>query len=201
LRERFPEVVETQPELLAHHYTEAGLIAQAIPYWQKAIERSAHVEAVGHLTKGLELLKTLPDTPERTQQELLLCVALGPALIASKGYASPDTVDVYTQARALCQQIGETPQLFSALWGLMVVYLVQPQYSLAYELGQQLLTLAQRTQDSALLMEAHYALGLSSLWLGKLTLALEHAERSAEFCNPQHHRAHTLLYGQVSGGT
>ena len=74
LEAQFPEICETQPELLAHHYTEAGLHAQAIPYWQRAgqraIQRSANVEAIGHLTKGLELLKTLPDTPERTQQEL-----------------------------------------------------------------------------------------------------------------------------------
>src|SRR4029450_11888489 len=83
LDERFPETTETQPELLAHHYTEAGLIAQAIPYWQRAGERatqrSAGVEAVAHLTRGLELLKTLPDTPERTQQELALQTILAPA--------------------------------------------------------------------------------------------------------------------------
>ena len=81
LEARFPEIGETQPELLAHHYTEAGLMAQAIPYWQRAgqraIERSANVEAISHLTKGLELLTTLPDTPERTQQELALQIALG----------------------------------------------------------------------------------------------------------------------------
>src|SRR5713101_7143279 len=72
LADRIPETIETQPELVAHHYTEAGLIEQAIPYWQKAgeraIQRSAHVEAIAHLTRGLELLKVLPDTPERTQQ-------------------------------------------------------------------------------------------------------------------------------------
>ena len=81
LEEQFVEIIETQPELVAHHYTEAGLIEQAIPYWQRAgqraIERSANVEAISHLTKGLELLKTLPDTPERTQQELTLQIALG----------------------------------------------------------------------------------------------------------------------------
>ena len=81
LEERFPETTETQPELVAHHYTEAGLIAQAIPYWQQAGERasqrSAYVEAVAHLTKGLEVLKTLPDTPERAQQELTLQATLG----------------------------------------------------------------------------------------------------------------------------
>jgi predicted ATPase len=92
LEERFPETVETQSELLAHHYTEAGLIAQALPYWQKAGERasqrSANTEAISHLTKGLELLKTLPDTPERAQQELLLQTSLGAVLMAAKGLQS-----------------------------------------------------------------------------------------------------------------
>ena len=93
LEARFPEVCVTQPELLAHHYTEAGLSAQAIPYWQRAgqraIERSANVEAISHLSKGLALLKTLPDTPERAQQELAIQASLGPVLIATKGYAAP----------------------------------------------------------------------------------------------------------------
>ena len=93
LEEQFPETVETQPELVAHHYTEAGLIAQAIPYWQRAgqraIQRSANVEAISHLTKGLELLKTLPDTPERAQQELTLQIALGMPLDSHQGLCGP----------------------------------------------------------------------------------------------------------------
>ena len=88
LAEQFTETVETQPELLAHHYTEAGLTAQAIPYWQRAGERatqrSAYVEAISHLTKGLELLRTLPETAERTQQELTLQVALGVPLLRQR---------------------------------------------------------------------------------------------------------------------
>ena len=128
LAERFPETVETQPELLAHHYTEAGLIEQAIPYWQqagqRAIQRSANVEAIAHLTKGLELLKTLPDTPERAQQELALQIALGSPLMATKGYAAPEVAQAYTRARELCQQVGETPQLFPVLCGTMGVLCV-----------------------------------------------------------------------------
>src|SRR5438552_2503002 len=88
LEVRFPEICETQPELLAHHYTEAGVLAQAISYWQRAgqraIERSAHPEAIAHLTKGLEMLATLPDTPERARQELAMQTTLGPALVATK---------------------------------------------------------------------------------------------------------------------
>ena len=93
LEERFTEIKETQPELLAHHYTEAGLIEQAIPYWQqagqRATQRSANVEAISHLTKGLELLKTLPDTPERAQQELTLQIDLGRAIDGHEGLCGP----------------------------------------------------------------------------------------------------------------
>src|SRR5262249_49788608 len=109
LEAQFSETKETQPELLAHHYTEAGFIAQAIPYWQKAGEkatqRSAHAEAVAHLTRGLELLKTLPDTSERIQQELTLQLAFGGALSAVKGFTAPDVKQIFTRARALCQQL------------------------------------------------------------------------------------------------
>jgi predicted ATPase len=94
LAEKFSETTETQPELLAHHYTEAGLIAQAIPYWQKAGQRasqhSAHAEAISHLTTALELLKPLPNTLERSQQELTLQIALGVPLMATKGFAAPE---------------------------------------------------------------------------------------------------------------
>ncbi len=127
LEERFPDTKETQPELLAHHYTEAGLIVQAILYWRKAgeraIQRSANVEAVGHLTKGLELLKTLPDTPERVQQELTLQLALSDALIIVKGYTAPEVEKTVLRARDLCQQLGETPQLVPVLIRLWLFYL------------------------------------------------------------------------------
>src|SRR5262249_6878894 len=89
LEEQFAETAEAQPELLAHHYTEAGLTEQSIAYWykagQRAIERSAHVEAISHLTKGLELLATLPETPQRLQREVDMLIALGASLIAAKG--------------------------------------------------------------------------------------------------------------------
>src|SRR5262245_5059626 len=106
LEEQFRQTVATQPELVAHHYTEAGLIAQAIPYWQqageRAAQRSAYVEAISHLTQGLELLQPLPDSPERTQQELTLQIALGGALMAIKGYAAPEVGHAYARARELC---------------------------------------------------------------------------------------------------
>src|SRR5262245_62548934 len=103
LEARFPETAETQPELLARHYTEAGLTEKAVHYWhhagQKAIERSAHVEAIAHLRQGLELLKTLPETAERVQREVDMLIALGASLIAAKGYTAPEVGEASTYAR------------------------------------------------------------------------------------------------------
>ncbi len=124
LEGRFPDTVETQPELVAHHYTEAGLIAQALPYWQRAgeraVQRSANAEAIHHLTKGLELLETLPDTPERNRQELTLDTTLGPALIATKGNAAPEVEQTYARALELCRRLGEPPAtLPGAVWSTL----------------------------------------------------------------------------------
>jgi predicted ATPase len=180
LEEQFPETAETQPELLAHHYTEAGLIAQAVPSWQRAgqqaLQRFANPEAVRHLGKGLELLPTLSETPARAQQELDLLLALGPALMATGGVATPEVEQVYTRACALCHQIGETPQLFPALRGLRMFYLNRGVLATARELGEQLLRLAQRETAPTHLLEAHVALGTTLFLLGDYMAARMHLE-------------------------
>ncbi len=197
LEERFPETKETQPELLAHHCTEAGLITQAIPYWQKAgqraSQRSANVEAISHLTKGLDVLKALPDAPERTQQELELQTTLGPALMATKGYAAPEVEKIFARARELCQQLGETPQIFAVLRGLWGFYIVRGELQTAHELGEQLLRLAQSVQDPALLLEARYGLGATSFYLGEFASAREHSKQGMVFYDPQKRRSHPAL--------
>ena len=200
---QFPEVCETQPELLAHHYTEAGLHAPAIGYWQKAgqraIERSANLEAVGHLTTGLDLLKTLPDTPERTQQELTLHTALGVSLRATKGFGAPEVGQVYARARELCQQVEETPQLVPVLRGLWEFYELQGELQTARELAEQLLTLAQRVQEEELLLVAHSVLGDTLIWLGEFASARAHLEQGMALYHPQQYRSHAFLYGYDSG--
>jgi TOMM system kinase/cyclase fusion protein len=199
LEARFPDICETQPELLAHHYTEAGLGAQAIPYWQqagqRAGQRSAHAEAIAHLNKGLELLQSLPDTPERARQELGLQVALGPALMVAKGWGAPEVEHVYARARALSQQVGESPELFPVLWGLWRFYLVRAEYETARELGEQCLSLAQRVQDSALLLLARLALGGTMYLVGELPPARAHLEQGLALYAPQQHRALAFHYG------
>ena len=122
LGERFPESVESQPELIAYHYTQAGLNDHAMPYWQRAgvraSQQGAYAAAAAHLGKALEMLASQPDTRERRQRELDLQTALGPALMATKGYAAPELAAAYGRAKALCQELGETLPLHPVLWGL-----------------------------------------------------------------------------------
>jgi TOMM system kinase/cyclase fusion protein len=203
LEARFPTLCATQPEVLAHHFTEAGLREQAIGYWQqagqRAIERSANLEAIGHLTTALDVLKTLPDTPERTQHELTLYTALGVPLRATKGFGAPEVGQVYARARALCQQVEETPQLSPVLRGLWEYYELQGELQTARELGEQLLTLAQHVQEEELLLVAHHVLGDTLVWLGEFAGARAHLEQGMVLYHPQQHRAHAFLYGYDSG--
>jgi TOMM system kinase/cyclase fusion protein len=203
LEAQFPETAETQPELLAHHYTEAGLGEQAVGYWQRAgqraLERSANLEAVTHLTRGLEVLKTLPDTPQRLQHELALQTTLGPALMATRGNAAPEVGHAYARARELCQQVGETPQLFLVLSGLWRFYAVRAELQAAREVGEQLLGLAQRQRDPALILEAHRALGTTLYFPGELTSARVHLEQGMALYHPQQHRSHAFLYARDPG--
>jgi predicted ATPase len=199
LEAQFPETAETQPELLAHHYTEAGLSGQAVGYWQKAgqrtLQRSANAEAIAHLTKGLELLRTLPDTPERTQLELVLQTTLGPALLAAKGSGAPEMERAYARAFALCRQGGETPQLFPVMRGLWRFSCTRAELHTARELAEQLLALAQRLQERDLLLQAHHAQGLTLFYGGALAQARAHLEQSTTLYDPQQHRSHAFRYG------
>jgi class 3 adenylate cyclase/predicted ATPase len=203
LEARFPTLVETQPELVAQHYTAAGCAEQAVHYWQQAgqqaSDRSAHLEAIIHVTTGIELLTTLPETPAHTQQALTLYIALGAALIITKGQAAPEVEHAYTQARALCQQVGETPQLAPVLLGLWRFYLVRSQFHTARELGETLLCMAQRTDDPALTVIAYYALGSPWLWLGALPAARQHLEEGIARYTPDQRHAPVFRIGHDPG--
>ena len=205
LAERFPETKESQPELLARHYTDAGLIEPAIPYWlqagQQASRRSAHVEAIRQLTTGLELLATLPDTPERAEHELMLQVTMGTSLLATKGFAAPELGKAYARARELCRQLGETPQLFPVLMGLRGFYSVLGDLQTAREIAEELLRLAEGVNDKTLLLEAHYALGIPLNLLGEFVQARTHLEQSIALDDPEQHRARHFTYGMDPGVT
>jgi class 3 adenylate cyclase len=139
LERLYPDWLVERSEELAHHYTEAGITEKAVHYWhyagQKAIERSAHVEAINHLRTGLALLQTLPETPERVQQEVDMQIALGASLIATKGQASPEVGQTYTYARQLCQHLENPHQLFPILRGLWIYHLNRAEYQTAHALG------------------------------------------------------------------
>jgi predicted ATPase len=188
---------------LAHHYRHSGHPEQAVVYCQRAgehaIQRSAYPEAIGLLTTGLELLQTLPDTPDRSQQELDLQMPLGLALVATKGYTAPEVGQVYARACELCQQVGDTTQLFKALWGLRSFSFVRGEYQRARELEEQCLRLAQRVQDPALLLGAHRALGATLLMCGELTTAQAHFEQGIALYDPQQYSALAVVYGQDQG--
>jgi predicted ATPase len=182
LERRFPETVETQPELLAYHYTEAGWHEQAVSYWQRAgrraYERFALAEAMHYLRQGLGLLQGLPDTPGRAHQEFLLQTTLGAACMAAKGYASVEVAQAYGRARELCRYLGETPPLFRALAGMCMFYVSRVELKTAQDLGEQCLSLAQTLQDSTLLLRAHFMLGGTLFWIGELSAARQHLEQS-----------------------
>jgi predicted ATPase len=182
LETQFPDVVATQPELLAHHYTAAGCTEPAVRYWQRAGEhasdRSAYLEAISHCTTGIELLKALPETPERTQHALTLHIALGAALQMAKGQAAPEVEHAYTRARELCQQVSETPELAPILLGLWRFYNLRPQLHTAREIGDTLLRVAQCAHEPSLSISAHYALGTSWFQLGALPTAHHHLEEA-----------------------
>jgi len=199
LEAQFPETVETQPELLAHHFTEAGLAEHAVPYWQRAGQRasagSAYVEAMSHFTKGLEVLQGLPDTPERAQRELDVQIALGQACIATKGQAAPEVGQIYRQARGLCRQVEDVPQLCRVLWGLFSFHVVRAELQTARKLGEELLSLAQHLQDLVYLQGAHFALGSTLLYLGEFPLSRQQWEQSLALYDPPQHHAHAVLFG------
>jgi predicted ATPase len=184
---------------LAVHFEQGRDYPKAVQYLQyageNALQRSAYQETITLLAKGLELLKALPDTLERSQQELTLQIALGVPLMATKGFSAPEVGAVYRRARELCQHVGETPQLFPVLWGLWSFYVVRAELHTAHELGEQCLRLARKVQDPALLVEAHYALEATLAHLGEATLALEHFEQVITLYNPQQHRSLAFRYG------
>jgi predicted ATPase/class 3 adenylate cyclase len=188
---------------LAHHYSSSGNSLKALEYLQlaaqQAMQRSANAEAISHLNAAMQFLKTLPETPQRDRQELALQTMLGPALIATKGNGAPEVGAVYNRALQLGRQSGEDARLFPLMFGLRSFHLVKAELQPAFALGQQLLSLAEDTQDAGLMVEAHLALGNSLFLFGKFTPALKHFEQSFSLYDPKAHHVHALTYGLDPG--
>ncbi len=203
LERHVPETAETNPELLAHHFSEALIADEAARYWhraaEQAIRRSAHVEAINHVTRGVRLAQSLPDTATRRQLELDLQMTRGGALRATRGYAAPEVVDAYTKARSLCRGLPETPQLFPVLWSLTLSHFVRADVETAHHLARQLFDLGSNMQDSDMILEARIALGMTSFHLGDLQTARTHLEDGIAIYDPRKHQSHALQYGQDPG--
>jgi predicted ATPase len=199
LGDKFAGSVETAPELLAHHYTEAGIIEPALDYWlragQRAVERCAYVEASTHLQRGLTLVETLPEGEPRIRMEITFRVALGVPLLNVDGGTSPEVAENYSRAQGLCEELGETEQLFPVLWGLWFHYMLRSELRRACGLADQLLEVGWGRNDEALRLEAHHCQWASRFLVGELATALEHTERGIELYRAEDHHALTFTYG------
>ncbi len=200
LEERFAQTAAAQPEVIAHHYREAGCTEDALAYSQKAghiaLGRSANVEAVTHFNKALELLPQLPETPERRKQELEIQMALGPALVATRGFADPDVGSAYARAWELCQQLGDKVHLPLVLRGRQVFHRLRGELKKAHEFAKQFLDLAEQQRDPALLVGSYHALGQDLFSLGDLVAARQTTERGIALFDPERHRLNNWPGGQ-----
>jgi predicted ATPase len=200
LREGSPETVETQPELLAHHYTEAGLAEAAVGYWQlagqRAVERSSNVEAIHHLNRALELLATLPETRENRQREVGIQTILGVALINAKGYAAEEVARAFSRAQQLCEELGDTAQQFPTRFGLFAFRVVRAEREATRMLTKPLLAFAERSKDPGFLMEMHAAAGAAAFYQASHVEAEKHWERTLALYDPDQHGALAFIYGQ-----
>jgi DNA-binding NtrC family response regulator/tetratricopeptide (TPR) repeat protein len=202
-----PEVRERQPELLAHHYTSAGRIVDAVGYWhragQRALQRSAIIEAVAHLTKGLELVTTLGQAPERAPLELRLQMLLGAALAITRGWAAPEVGETMARARELSEAIaergGESGELFFVRWGLWRFYASRADLATAQEIAEQLLKMADDESDPDVGIGAHLAAGVTNMYLGRFGQAASHFEQALSTYDPVQSRSQALRYGQDLG--
>jgi class 3 adenylate cyclase/predicted ATPase len=187
----FGEQLDDHLTQLAHHYSHSDNINKAVEYLgragQQALQRSAHDDPIRGLNAAIDLLQTLPDSPERLERELPLQLALGSVLSAIKGWSAPEVERAYIRARELCERLGDRPELFSVLFGLRTVYYIRGEGRMSYELSQQLLRRAQSESDPTHLLLAHTALGSACLDMGELVAAKEHKETAISLYDPTRH--------------
>ena len=199
---QFSELATAQPEVIAHHYSEAGLTMEAVSYWQQAgqhaAESFANKEAIAHFTKALELLKDQPENPEHTRQELMLHLAMGPPLSTLKGFAALEVEAACSRAYKLCQQVGGARLQFPALWGLWHYYLVKSDFPKAVTLSKKLFGLAQTTNDHSFLSDAYRAIGETFLWSGEFSQANEYFEKGIDLTGTSQRHSYVAESSDVS---
>lgn len=188
LEDNFPETVLTQPEVMAHHCTEAGLTEKATAYWlkagQQALARSAMVEATARLLLGLDLLAKLPESVWRYESELQFQIALGKALIASKGHAAPVTGEAFARARELCEQLGRPPQFVSVLHGQWTHSLLRADLGVARQRAKELLESGEVKGDPVWILMGCRSSGVSCFPLGQFREARSYLDRGLKLFDP-----------------
>ncbi len=188
-----PKIAATQPELVAHHLTQAGHHAESLSYWltaaQQASSRSANLEAISHATKGIELLHTCPDSATHRQLEFDFQTILADALTITKGVGAPEVEYAYARARALSLQVGETPRLFPVLWGLWMFYNSKALFADARGVAQQYMNLAQAIEEPCFISDAHYMLGATAFYQAELIEARDQLEAGARQALPERRQA------------
>ncbi len=198
LEEHFSDLVERQPELLAHHLTAAGNTERAVDQWLKAgqlaASRSAHFEAIAHFRRGLSLLGSLPETEERDQQEIALQLGTGLSSLTAKGLGSPEAAEAYTRARDVCEKINDADRLFVALWNLWLTTAMRD-IDAARPLSNQLLILTKTEDDSALRLQAHHSAWFTRFYAGEPAPAYGHCAEGRRLYDFERHRSHAFLYG------
>jgi predicted ATPase len=193
-------VAEVQPQILAHHLTEAGILEKAVEYWcragQQSAKKSALIEAIAQLRRGLRLIANLPDTRECKQQELDLLVTLAGALMGVRGYAHPEVAEAFGRARSLVLEMegaGTTPH-FSVLYGLWVADFVGGKPKASLERAEEFLLFAQSLKETGLLVKGHQLVGTTLLSIGDYAAAFPHLESAVAFCAPDAHRTLAIRF-------
>jgi predicted ATPase len=187
LEERFVDIVASQPELVAHHFTEAGLIEKAIGYWlqagKNAALRSANLEAIAHLQRGIEVTGHLAGGESKDKLELNFQLVLGPCLIATQGPAASTAVATFARARELCERLGEPPEYLQVMFWLATVSVVRGELPAALEAVEALLSAAEGRDDRPALINAIRGRAMILFFLGRIVDAHEAIERAVEVFN------------------
>ena len=199
IERQFPETCDSQPELLAYHYTEAALPRTAVDYWQRAasqaFERAAFLDAEAHVRQGLLASAMLMNASERYEYELVLQARLGAVLLHKKPKYGPEVLQTLKREHELCEKVGNIPQFFDVIRRLWFFYIAQGQLTTASELGGSLIKLAQQQQDSVLLMEAHRDMGTTRFFLGEQSIAAQHFEQSHHYNSQELLPKLTVMHG------
>jgi serine/threonine protein kinase/tetratricopeptide (TPR) repeat protein len=197
----FPETVQAEPELLAYHFTEAGMPLKAVDYWLKAGQRSqarsANQEAISQFGRGLEILKLLPESPQRDVLELGLQAPLGVVLTAVRGWGAPEVAPAIERARALCTKVGTVTDQFFALWGLWGFRVLRLDMDMCRQLSEEAMRLVEGSAEGRkLLFEAHWLPGCTAFYMGEFAAALDHFDKGLALCDDDLARANALRTGQ-----